>query len=82
MPRMLRILRALCLFMGLAGMALSAWAFLDPSAFPGLARESGMMGEPPSPRWRAVFAFVFSFAIAAYGAGRLRHRELPDRDAS
>ena len=81
MPTLLRILRWLCLLMGIAGMAMAAWAFFDPSAFPSLARDSGMMGEPPSPRWRAVFVFVFSFAIAAYGAGRLRHRELPDRDA-
>lgn len=81
MPMLMRILRWTYLLMGTIGMALAAWAFIDPSAFPALARDGGMVGAPPSPRWRAAFVFVFSFAIAAYGAGRLRHRTLPDRDA-
>ena len=70
-------LRILCLVAGVAGMVIAAWAFLDPSAFPSMAQSTGMMGAPPSPRWRAVFVFVISFAVAGYGAGLLRHRELP-----
>lgn len=81
MPTPLRILRWLCLLMGCAGMAMAAWAFIDPSAFPAMSRDAGMFGAPPSPRWRAAFVFVFAFAIAVYGSGRLRHRELPGRDA-
>ena len=77
MNRLMAGLRIVMLLAGLAGMAVSAWAFIDPSAFPSLGEARGMMGEPPSPRWRAVFGFVFSCAIAGYGAGLLRHRELP-----
>ena len=77
MQRLMSIVRILCLVAGLAGMAIAAWAFIDPSAFPSLGDARGMLGAPPSPRWRAVFAFVFSLAIAGYGAGVLRHRELP-----
>ena len=77
MDRLMHGLRLLWLVAGLAGMAVSAWAFIDPSAFPSLGDARGMMGEPPSPRWRAAFGFVFSCAMAGYGAGLLRHRELP-----
>ncbi len=73
---LMAILRIASLVAGLAGMAASAWAFIDPAAFPGLAG-GGMLGEPPSPRWRAVLGFVFSLLVAGYGAGLLRHRELP-----
>lgn len=73
MRRLLRVMRAILLVAGLAGMALSAWAFLDPAAFP--AAHEGFGGT--SPRWRAAFGFVFSGMIAAWGAGLLRHRELP-----
>ncbi len=72
-----RILQLVMLVGGLAGMAVSAWAFIDPSAFPSLGEARGMMGEPPSPRWRAALAFIISCAVAGYGAGILRHRELP-----
>ena len=71
-----RLVRRLCLVAGLCGMALAAWAFVDPSAFPAIA-PGGSIADPPSPRWRAAFAFVFSSAVAGYGAGILRHRELP-----
>jgi hypothetical protein len=77
MNALLRVVRILMLVGGLTGMAVSAWAFLDPSAFPTLGEAQGMMGEPPSPRWRAAFAFVVSCAVAGYGAGLLRHRTLP-----
>jgi hypothetical protein len=77
MKGLMKVLRMCLLLAGLAGMVVSAWAFLDPSAFPALGEARGMMGEPPSPRWRAAFGFVFCGALAAYGAGILRHRELP-----
>lgn len=76
MGRLTRIVRLLCAVAGTAGMALAAWAFVDPSAFPAMAL-GGSMADPPSPRWRAAFAFVFSLAVAGYGFGILRHRELP-----
>lgn len=77
MNRLMGVVRIVCVIAGTAGMAISAWALIDPSAFPLLGEARGMLGEPPSPRWRAVFAFVFSLAVAGYGAGILRHRELP-----
>jgi hypothetical protein len=77
MTLLLQVLRALMLVGGLAGMAVAAWAFVDPAAFPALGEARGMLGAPPSPRWRAVLLFVLSLAIAAFGAGLLRHRELP-----
>lgn len=77
MHRLTRILRVLFLLAGLAGMAVATWAFIDPSAFPAMGEARGMLGAPPSPRWRAVLVFLISLAVAGYGAGALRHRELP-----
>lgn len=77
MHRLMNVMRILFLVAGVAGMAVSAWAFIDPSAFPSLGEARGMMGEPPSPRWRAALAFLISCAVAGYGAGILRHRQLP-----
>lgn len=77
MNTLLAVLRILMLAGGLAGMAVSAWAFIDPSAFPALGEARGMLTAPPSPRWRAAFVFLLSCAMAAWGAGLLRHRELP-----
>lgn len=77
MQRLMDVMRVLCLVAGLAGMAVSAWAFIDPAAFPAMAEARGMLGAPPSPRWRAVLAFVISLAVAGYGTGLLRHRERP-----
>jgi hypothetical protein len=77
MSALLRVVRVLMLAGGLAGMAVATWAFIDPSAFPTLGEARGMLAAPPSPRWRAAFLFVLSLAMAAYGAGLLRHRELP-----
>lgn len=75
MNGLIRILRWLCLLAGLCGMVISAWAFIDPGAFPQMPTDD--MLSPPSPRWRAAFAFLFSLLLAGYGAGRLRHRVLP-----
>lgn len=77
MNLLFRVLHMLMLLGGLAGMAVATWAFIDPAAFPSMGEARGMLGAPPSPRWRAVFLFVLSCAIAAWGAGLLRHRELP-----
>lgn len=77
MKQLLLLIRCLLLPAGIAGMLVSAWAFLDPSAFPALGEAHGMLGRPPSPRWRAAFAFMVSLAVAASGAGLLRHRSLP-----
>ncbi len=74
MNTLIRLLRWTCLFAGLCGMAISAWAFIDPGAFPPMPAD-GLL--PPSPRWRATFAFLFSLLLAGYGSGRLRHRVLP-----
>jgi hypothetical protein len=75
MNRLIRVLRWMCLLAGICGMAISAWAFIDPGAFPAM-RMDGTLA-PPSPRWRAAFAFLFSLLMAGYGSGRLRHRVLP-----
>lgn len=77
MHRLMDILRILFVLAGLAGMVVSAWAFIDPSAFPALGDARGMMGAPPSPRWRAALAFLISCVVAGYGFGLLRHRERP-----
>ena len=77
MDRLMTILRIGCLVAGVAGMAISAWAFIDPSAFPAMAESQGMLGPPPSPRWRAALGFLMSLLVAGYGAGVLRHRQLP-----
>lgn len=76
MSTLMRMVRVLCVVGGVVGMGIAAWAFIDPATFPELARPR-MMVDPPSPRWRAAFVFVFSFALAAYGLGALRHRVLP-----
>lgn len=70
-----RIIRWACLLAGIAGLAISIWAFLDPSAFPQM-RMGGVV-PPPSPRWRAALGVVFSLLLVGYGSGRLRHRTLP-----
>ena len=71
----MRIVRWACLLAGIVGLLISAWAFIDPSAFPQMRMDT--MVPPPSPRWRAAFGFVFSLMLVGYGSGRLRHRELP-----
>ena len=68
-----RIIRWACLLAGICGLAISSWAFIDPSAFPQM-RMDGMV---PSPRWRAALGFVFSLLLVGYGTGKLRHRTLP-----
>ncbi len=75
MRTLMRIIRWACLLAGIAGLLISAWAFIDPSAFPQMRMDT--MVPPPSPRWRAAFGFVFSLLLVGYGSGRLRHRELP-----
>jgi hypothetical protein len=75
MRTLMRIVRWACLLAGIAGLLISAWAFIDPSAFPQMRMDT--MVPPPSPRWRAAFGFVFSLLLVGYGSGRLRHRELP-----
>ncbi len=75
MTTLARIVRWACLVAGIAGLAVSAWAFLDPGAFPRLG--AGGLLPPPSPRWRAALGFVFSLLLVGYGSGRLRHRVLP-----
>lgn len=76
MTTVIRILRWLCLIAGICGALVSVWAFIDPSAFPQMLRMDGPLA-PPSPRWRAVFGFLFSLLLVGYGSGRLRHRVLP-----
>ncbi|MDO5505047.1 MAG: hypothetical protein Q4F49_01965 [Pseudoxanthomonas suwonensis] len=71
---LMRILRALMLLAGLAGVIACTWALLDPSI---MANATGRLPEPPSPRWRAAFGLLFSLLILGWGAGVLRHRELP-----
>ena len=75
MNRLLAVVRLACLLAGVCGALLSAWAFVDPGAFPALA-DAGPLA-PPSPRWRAAFAFVFSLALLVFGSGRVRHRSAP-----
>jgi len=70
-----RIIRWACLLAGIAGLAISTWAFIDPAAFPQM--HMGGMVPPPSPRWRAALGFVFSLLLVGYGSGKLRHRTLP-----
>lgn len=70
------VLRRLCLIAGICGLLVSAWAFIDPGAFPQMLRMDGPLA-PPSPRWRAAFAFLFSLLLVGFGSGRLRHRVLP-----
>ncbi|TWI01757.1 hypothetical protein IP90_02317 [Luteimonas cucumeris] len=69
------IVRWACLVAGLCGVVISAWAFIDPGAFPQM--QSSAAFAPPSSRWRAAFGFLFSLLLVGYGTGRLRHRELP-----
>ena len=73
MGTLMRIIRWGCLLAGIVGLVISAWAFIDPSAFPQM-RMQGMV-PPPSPRWRAALGFVFSLLLD--GSGKLRHRTLP-----
>src|SRR3546814_1533064 len=54
---LMRVIRWACLLAGIAGLVISTWAFIDPSAFPEM-RMGGMV-PPPSPRWRAALGFVF-----------------------
>ncbi|GAB3310129.1 hypothetical protein [Luteimonas notoginsengisoli] len=75
MSRLATVVRWACLLAGVCGLVISAWAFIDPTAFPQM-RMDGMV-PPPSPRWRAALGFVFSLLLVGYGSGRLRHRELP-----
>jgi hypothetical protein len=70
-----RIVRWACLVAGIAGLVASAWAFIDPGAFPQM-RTGGVL-PPPSPRWRAALGFLFSLLLVGYGSGKLRHRVLP-----
>lgn len=77
MQVLMAILRIACLLGGVAGAAVAIWALVDPSAFPAMAQSQGMLGPPPSPRWRAVLVLLISLMVAGYGAGVLRHRELP-----
>lgn len=72
MNTVLRLVRLACLVAGTCGLLASAWAFIDPAAFP--AMQSNGPFAAPSPRWQAALAFVFSLAVLGYGAGWLRHR--------
>src|SRR3546814_10482609 len=55
MRTLMRVIRWACLLAGIAGLVISTWAFIDPSAFPEM-RMGGMV-PPPSQRWRAAMGF-------------------------
>ncbi|MBJ7575798.1 hypothetical protein [Luteimonas sp. MC1828] len=69
-------LRWICLVGGVAGLVVSTWAFIDPSAFPAMQGSGGAF-DPPSPRWRAALGVVFSLLVIGYGSNRVHHRKLP-----
>lgn len=71
---LMNILRWLMVLAGAVGALASVWALIDPSI---MASTSNMLVPPPSPRWRALMALLFSLAILGFGLGVLRHRELP-----
>jgi hypothetical protein len=75
MRRLSIFVRWACLLAGVCGLVISAWAFIDPAAFPQMRMDT--MVPPPSPRWRAALGCVFSLLLVGYGSGKLRHRELP-----
>lgn len=68
-----KLIRLLCLLAGAAGALASLWALIDPS----IMTPTDSLIPPPSLRWRAAFGLVFSLALLGWGAGVLRHRELP-----
>lgn len=74
MTMLFKLIRLLCLLGGAVGVLVSLWALVDPSIMP--AVDYSLMA-PPTPRWRAAFGLVFSLALLGWGAGVLRHRELP-----
>lgn len=73
MARVYKLIRLLCLLAGAAGVLASLWALIDPS----IMLPTDTLMPPPGPRWRAAFGLVFSLALLGWGAGVLRHRELP-----
>ena len=52
------IVRWACLVAGLCGVVISAWAFIDPGAFPQM--QSSAAFAPPSSRGRAAVGVQFS----------------------
>lgn len=66
MMLLLRIVGWLCLGLGVGSAIFGAWAFFDPSAIQ-LANDDAPFSAPPS-RLRIAFQFVFSIALAVFGA--------------
>lgn len=66
MMLLLRIVGWVCLGLGVGSAIFGAWAFFDPSTIQ-LANDADPFGAPPS-RLRIAFQFVFSIALAVFGA--------------